>query len=121
MFTSDEAAIAALDSDEQMIYTLLSFYTSATTLTAMFYTKAHYANVTVPVLALHGDAGEYYSEDSDGSAKPSGTEEMIKVISSEDKQFILQEGVRHSALDDVESNETIALITDWLNERSNAR
>lgn len=67
---------------------------------------AHYANVNVSLLALHGSA--------DTSTDPEGTRELVAAPATEDKEFVLLEDFRHLLLDDLRSDQIRSHSIEWL-------
>jgi acylglycerol lipase len=64
----------------------------------------------VPVLVLNGTA--------DKVTNPSGNQEFIEAVQSQDKTFRLIEGGRHSLLDDPPSDaEALQIVLGWLERR----
>ena len=67
------------------------------------------ANITEPILILHGNDDEL--------ASPTGSKAVYDLVSSEDKQIIFYENCRHEILNDIKGNDVIEDIKSWLLER----
>jgi len=67
------------------------------------------ANVTLPVLILHGT--------EDRATKPSGSQQFFDAAGSRDKTFKLYDGYFHDPLNDVGKEQVLGDITAWLDAR----
>jgi acylglycerol lipase len=82
---------------------------AATSLRALDDVEARYPAWHVPTLVLHGTADE--------SSDPEGSRDLFEGIASQDKSLHLVEGGTHNLLDDLDRDETLAVILDWLMTR----
>jgi alpha-beta hydrolase superfamily lysophospholipase len=67
------------------------------------------ANITLPLLILHGSA--------DVLASPSGSQWLIEHVSSTDKTLKVYDGLAHEVLNEPERAEVVGDITSWLAAR----
>lgn len=70
---------------------------------------AQYSTLSVPLLAVHGTA--------DANTAPSGSSDLIDVISSPDKTLVLVDGGKHAILDDTDRDRTTDDVLEWLGDR----
>jgi len=105
-FSRDPQAVAAMDSDpliegeSQPTRTLAALVRADETL------RRRFAELTLPLLVLHGTA--------DKAAKPSGSRHLFEQAGSADKRLELYEGGFHDLLADVERERVLGDIADWL-------
>jgi alpha-beta hydrolase superfamily lysophospholipase len=72
--------------------------------------KNEFAQITLPILILHGTA--------DRAAKPHGSQVFHDRASSKDKTLKLYDGYFHDLLNDVGKERVMADITEWLRTRA---
>lgn len=68
-----------------------------------------YADWQLPTLALHGTADKF--------TNPEGSRRLIATIASRDKTLYVVDGGYHELLNDTERDETLRLVTTWLERR----
>ena len=68
-----------------------------------------FANITLPVLILHGTL--------DKATKPSGSQHFYDKAGSQDKTLKLYEGHFHDLLNDIDKENVMADIQNWIDER----
>lgn len=83
--------------------------TAAAMLTAAEDTRQRFAEIRLPLLAMHGDL--------DTITSPRGTELLYQGASSIDKYIILWEGMRHEIFNAPGRNEVIDTMCRWLAQR----
>ena len=88
----------------------ISWVTAGSGATTSHANWKQYQHVTVPVLVVNGTG--------DKVTAPSGNQEFIEAVRSQDKTLGLVDGGRHSLLDDPPSNaEALQIILGWLDRR----
>jgi acylglycerol lipase len=105
-FSRDPEAVAAMDSDpliegeSQPTRTLAALVRADETL------RHRFAELTLPLLVLHGTA--------DKAAKPSGSRHLFEQAGSADKDLKLYEGGYHDLLADLERERVLGDIAAWM-------
>jgi acylglycerol lipase len=79
-------------------------------LDAMERIDAHAANLTTPLLVMHGAA--------DAVESPDGSRRMVERAGSVDKQLYLYEGLAHDLLHEPERARVLRDVSAWLDERA---
>jgi alpha-beta hydrolase superfamily lysophospholipase len=73
-------------------------------------TRPRGAEVTIPLLIMHGGA--------DTLTSPHGSEQFFRAASSTDKTLRVWPDNRHEIINDLDKETVIAYMLDWLNERT---
>ncbi len=108
-FSRDPAAVAVMDSDPLIAKESQPAETIAEMVRADARLKGSFAEITLPVLILHGTG--------DKATKFSGSQLFFDTVGSADKTLNLYEGVYHDPLNDIGKEVVIADIKDWLAKR----
>lgn len=74
------------------------------------FVRSRYKNITVPLLLLHGG--------DDAMANPKGSRYLFANASSQVKELVIYDGLRHEIFHEKPKNEIFERIITWLNFRS---
>lgn len=105
-FSRDLAMAAAMDADPLIRGETQPSETLAALMRADDRLRRDVAQLSLPVLILHGTA--------DKAAKPAGSAEFHDIIASRDKTLKLYQGAFHDLLGDVMKNDVLLGIRDWI-------
>jgi alpha-beta hydrolase superfamily lysophospholipase len=105
-FSRDPAVVAALNADPLIANEAQPSETVAELVRADELLKRSFAEITLPLLILHGTA--------DKVTKPSGSKEFYEKAGSKDKTLKLYEGHFHDLLADVGKQQVMADIQAWI-------
>jgi acylglycerol lipase len=108
-FSRDPAVIAEMTSDPLIAHETQPTQTLAEMVRADERLTHEFANITLPVLILHGTA--------DNAAKAAGSQHFYEQAGSTDKTLKLYDGHVHDLLNDVGREAVMADITQWLSGR----
>jgi alpha-beta hydrolase superfamily lysophospholipase len=75
----------------------------------MKYVQENAGQFDLPLLIIHGDA--------DRLTNPQGSELLFSLANSEDKTLKVFQGGYHELINDLDKEEAMDLITDWINQR----
>lgn len=105
-FSRDPRAVAAMDEDPLIDAESQPTRTLAALVRADETLRHRFAELTLPLLILHGTA--------DKAAKPSGSKHLFERAGSADKTLKLYEGGYHDLLADLDREQVLADIAAWL-------
>lgn len=103
--------VAAYRADPMISDTRVPAKTGATAIDVAEASWPLYRKWTIPVLVLHGE--------HDRATDPAGSQRFAALAPAPDKHLILYPQGRHELLNDLDRDQALAAITDWLNERAN--
>jgi acylglycerol lipase len=106
--TRDEKELKKYWEDDMFHKSPISFLLAATALGAAAEVRAGAKDWTVPTLVLHGNVDAY----CDWKA----SESFVESIASEDKEFGVYEEGRHEILHDLEGDDVLKRIMDWIEQ-----
>jgi acylglycerol lipase len=104
--TRDEKELKKYWEDDMFHKSPISFLLAATALDAAAEVRAGAKDWTIPTLVLHGNVDAY----CDWKA----SESFVESIASEDKEFRVYEEGRHEILHDLEGDDVLKRIMDWI-------
>jgi alpha-beta hydrolase superfamily lysophospholipase len=104
-FSRDPAVVAACKADPQVYREAAPARTARALINAIDDIREHEAELTVPVLALHGSLDEV--------TPPDGSETLIATAKSADKTFKKYPGLVHDLVHEPEHDAVIADIVAW--------
>lgn len=107
-FSRDLAHVAEMDADPLIKNETQPLKTIAALAKAGERMHREFANITIPVLILHGT--------SDHATLPIGSQEFFDKASSTDKQLKLYDGHYHDLLADLGKEDVLAEIQGWLDK-----
>ena len=105
-FSRDPAVVQAKNSDPLLAHEIQPTQVLAELVRADDRLKREFANITLPVLILHGTA--------DRATRPSGSQRFYDSAASRDKTLRLYDGHFHDLLNDVGKEAVMQDITAWL-------
>ncbi|MET0339743.1 MAG: lysophospholipase [Polyangiales bacterium] len=108
-FSRDPAIVAALDHDPLLPQINYPAQTVAAMVRATERVRASFAQITLPVLIVHGT--------EDKVTEPAGSQLFYDNAGSKDKTLKLYEGHFHDLLADVDREKVVADIVTWLDAR----
>ena len=108
-FSRDAAIVERMNNDPLIAHETQPTRTLAELVRADERLKAGFAQITLPLLILHGSA--------DKAAKFAGSQEFYDAAGSKDKTIKIYEGGYHDLLNDTISADVMDDIRSWLNER----
>jgi alpha-beta hydrolase superfamily lysophospholipase len=108
-FSRDPHAVQAMNDDPLIAHETQPTQTLAAMVRADERLKKSFAQITLPLLILHGT--------SDKAAKSSGSEHFYSQAGSADKTLKLYEGAYHDLLNDTDKEKVMADITGWIAAR----
>jgi acylglycerol lipase len=108
-FSRDSEVVKAMNADPLIANETQPVETVAAMVRADDRLKTGFANITLPVLILHGTA--------DKATKPSGSQFFYDHTGAQDKTLKFYEGYFHDPLHDVGKEKVIADITGWIDAR----
>ncbi|HEX3370894.1 MAG TPA: alpha/beta hydrolase [Candidatus Acidoferrales bacterium] len=111
-FSRDPHAVQAMNDDPLIAHETQPTQTLAAMVRADERLKKSFAQITLPLLILHGT--------SDKAAKSSGSEHFYSQAGSADKTLKLYEGAYHDLLNDTDKEKVMADITGWIAARISA-
>jgi acylglycerol lipase len=106
-FSRDPKVVEAMNSDPLIAHEVQPTQTIAEMVRSDERLKKEFANVTLPLLILHGT--------SDKATKPSGSKLFYETASAKDKTLKLYEGHYHDLLNDLDKQVVMGDIKTWLN------
>lgn len=112
-FSRDAKVVAAKNADPLLDHEVQPTQTLAEMVRADERLARNFANITLPVLILHGTA--------DKVTRPSGSQRFYNDTGSRDKTLKLYEGHFHDLLNDRDKELVMADITKWVTARIAAR
>lgn len=107
--SSDPAALLAKYSDPLVFTGSIRVRTGYEILRITSYLQQNLCKLTVPFLVLHGS--------DDAVTDPEGSKKLYEEASSTDKSIKLYKGLLHDLLFELEREEIMQEIIDWLNQR----
>jgi len=108
-FSRDPNVVAAMNADPLIAHETQPTQTVAELVRADQRLKREFAEITLPVLILHGT--------SDKAARASGSQAFFDGAGSTDKTLKLYDGHVHDLLNDVDKDTVMADIKSWLGAR----
>lgn len=108
-FSRDATVVEMMNADPLIAHETQPTRTIAALAHADDRLKREFAQITLPVLILHGTA--------DKATRPSGSQEFYGAASSTDKTLKLYDGHYHDMLNDIGKEEVLADIAGWLEAR----
>ena len=108
-FSRDPDTVARMNADPLIAHETQPTQTLAEMVRADERLKTSFANITLPVLILHGTA--------DKATKPNGSQFFYDTAGSSDKTLKLYDGHFHDPLNDIGKEIVIADITAWIEAR----
>jgi len=105
-FSRDPNVVEAMNNDPLIAHEVQPTNTVAEMVRADERLKAGFAQITLPVLILHGTL--------DKAAKPSGSQHFYDMAGSQDKTLKLYEGHFHDLLNDLDKEVVLADIQQWI-------
>lgn len=109
IFSRDPAAVQAMNDDPLIAHEKQPTQTLAELVRADERLKKEAAQITLPVLILHGTADE--------ATKPSGSQRFHGMVGSRDKTLRLYDGHFHDLLNDLGKETVMADILGWVDAR----
>jgi alpha-beta hydrolase superfamily lysophospholipase len=108
-FSRDPQAVAQMNADPLIAHETQPTQTLAEMVRADERLKTSFADITLPVLILHGTA--------DKATKPAGSQFFYDTSQSSDKTLKLYDGYFHDPLNDVGKEIVMADVSAWINAR----
>ena len=108
-FSRDPETVRRMNADPLIAHETQPTQTLAEMVRADEQLQTSLANITLPVLILHGTA--------DKATKPAGSQFFYDASQSSDKTLKLYDGYFHDPLNDVGKEIVVADITSWINAR----
>jgi acylglycerol lipase len=112
-FSRDPKFVAAMMSDPLIVHASYPAHTVAEMARANERLTREIPSIALPVLILHGTA--------DKVTRPSGSQHFFNRVGSTDKNLRLYGGHFHDLLNDLEREEVMGNITEWIEQRTPAR
>ena len=112
IFSRDPKIVQAMNEDPLIAHETQPTKTLAEMVRADERLKKEFPLITLPVLILHGTA--------DQATKPSGSKRFYETAGSKDKTLKLYEGHYHDLLNDLDKEEVMADIQNWINAHISA-
>jgi len=108
-FSRDAEVVAAMNADTLIAHETQPTQTLAEMVRADARLEKEFANVTLPVLILHGTA--------DTATKPAGSQQFYDTAGSADKTIRLYDGAYHDLLNDTVREKVMTDVLDWFDRR----
>jgi acylglycerol lipase len=108
-FSRDRKVVEAMNEDPLIAHETQPTQTMAAMVRADERIKNGLAQITLPVLILHGTL--------DKNTKPSGSQHFYEMVASKDKTLKLYEGGFHDLLNDIDKEKVFAEIKNWIAAR----
>ena len=108
-FSRDPKVVEAMNEDPLIAHETQPTQTMAAMVRADERIKNGLAQITLPVLILHGTL--------DKNTKPSGSQHFYDMVASKDKTLKLYEGGFHDLLNDIDKEAVFAEIKNWIAAR----
>jgi acylglycerol lipase len=108
-FSRDPKVVEAMNEDPLIAHETQPTQTMAAMVRADERIKSGLAQITLPVLILHGTL--------DKNTKPSGSQHFYDMVASKDKTLKLYEGGFHDLLNDIDKEAVFAEIKNWIAAR----
>ena len=108
-FSRDPAVVARMNADPLIAHETQPTKTLAEMVRADERLEREFANITLPVLILHGTA--------DKATRPAGSQSFYDTARSSDKTLKLYDGHVHDLLNDVGNETVMADIASWISAR----
>ena len=108
-FSRDPKVVEAMNEDPLIAHETQPTQTMAAMVRADERIKNGLAQITLPVLILHGTL--------DKNTKPSGSQHFYDIVASKDKTLKLYEGGFHDLLNDIDKEAVFAEIKNWIAAR----
>ena len=105
-FSRDPQVVEAMNADPLIAHETQPTQTMAALVRAEERIKSGLAQITLPVLILHGTL--------DKNTKPSGSQHFYDTVASKDKTLKLYEGGFHDLLNDIDKKAVMVEITNWI-------
>ena len=105
-FSRDPQIVSAMNEDPLIAHEKQPFATMAALVRADERLRRSFAQITLPVLIIHGSA--------DKAARPSGSQHFHEQVGSTDRTLKLYEGRYHDPLNDLGRETVLADIVDWV-------
>jgi acylglycerol lipase len=112
-FSRDPAIVEAMDADPLIDDETQPVETLAAMVRADEILERSFANITLPVLILHGT--------DDKATKPAGSQQFFDQAGSVDKTLKIYEGGYHDLLNDTDREHVAADLTTWLDRQLRQR
>jgi alpha-beta hydrolase superfamily lysophospholipase len=112
-FSRDPAIVEAMNADKLIAHESQPLETLAAMVRADEVLDRSFANITLPVLILHGTG--------DKATKPSGSQQFFDAAGSLDKTLKFYEGAYHDLLNDVDREQVATDITTWIERQLKQR
>ena len=112
-FSRDPAIVQAMDSDALIAHEKQPIETLAAMVRADEVLERSFADITLPVLILHGT--------EDKATRPSGSQQFFDRAGSRDKTLKFYEGAYHDLLNDTDREQVAADIATWLDRQLGQR
>jgi alpha-beta hydrolase superfamily lysophospholipase len=109
LLARDAAVVAANREDVLVYHGSVPARTGAQILEAMARIKCLRATLTIPVLVFHGTA--------DKLTEPEGSRDFAAHVGSADRTLTLYKGSYHETLNDLDREQVIAALIEWINAR----
>lgn len=108
-FSRDPQVVEVMNADPLIAHETQPTQTMAALVRAEERIKSGLAQITLPVLILHGAL--------DKNTKPSGSQHFYDTVASKDKTLKLYEGGFHDLLNDIDKEAVMVEITNWITAR----
>ncbi|MCB0165404.1 MAG: lysophospholipase [Anaerolineae bacterium] len=105
-FSRDPAVVESMNNDVLIMRESQPAQTGKVLINGAHRLTEEFSQITLPVLILHGTA--------DKATKPSGSQHFYEMAGSTDKTLKLYEGHYHDMLNDLEKEEVMADIIEWI-------
>jgi len=105
-FSRDPQIVSAMNEDPLIAHEKQPFATMAALVRADERLRRSFAQITLPVLIIHGSA--------DKAARPSGSQHFHEQVGSTDRTLKLYQGRYHDPLNDLGRETVLADIVDWV-------
>ena len=112
-FSRDPAIVAKMNSDALIAHVKQPLETLAAMVRGDEALERSFANITLPVLILHGT--------EDKATRPAGSQQFFDQAGSTDKTLKFYEGAYHDLLNDTDREQVASDITTWLNRQLGQR
>jgi alpha-beta hydrolase superfamily lysophospholipase len=112
-FSRDPAVVEAMDADKLIAHESQPLETLAAMVRADETLERSFANITLPVLILHGT--------EDKATKPSGSQQFFDRAGSLDKTLKFYEGGYHDLLNDTDREQVVSDISMWIERQLKER
>jgi acylglycerol lipase len=112
-FSRDPAIVQAMDDDKLIAHESQPLETLAAMMRADELLERSFANITLPILILHGT--------EDKATKPSGSQQFFDGAGSTDKTLKFYDGAYHDLLNDTVRDAVATDITTWIERQLRQR